>query len=84
MKTKTQSKPQLKSGSKVESKSRKDKAPSKSTTRKPAPPSQPKVDAPPRHVEIATRAYFIYLNAGCPAGREMEHWLEAEAQLTRC
>lgn len=84
MKAKTQLKPQLKSGSKVESKSKKDKGSPKSTTNKPPPPSQPNVDALPRHVEVATRAYFIYLNAGCPAGREMEHWLEAEAQLTRC
>ena len=32
-------------------------------------------------VEIATRAYFIYESEGCPAGRELDHWLEAEAQL---
>ena len=32
-------------------------------------------------VEIATCAYFIYVSEGCPAGREMDHWLEAEARL---
>ena len=32
-------------------------------------------------VEIATRAYFIYESEGCPAGRELDHWLEAEAEL---
>jgi hypothetical protein len=31
--------------------------------------------------EIATCAYFIYVSEGCPAGREMDHWLEAEARL---
>jgi hypothetical protein len=50
----------------------------------PVPPHAPKVVTGVTHVEIATRAYFIYLSAGCPAGREMQHWLEAEAQLTRC
>ncbi|MBE7496767.1 MAG: DUF2934 domain-containing protein [Verrucomicrobiaceae bacterium] len=32
-------------------------------------------------VEIATCAYFIYISEGCPAGRELDHWLEAEARL---
>jgi hypothetical protein len=36
------------------------------------------------HEEIATRAYFIYISTGCPEGQEMQHWLEAETQLTRC
>ncbi|MBL9133019.1 MAG: DUF2934 domain-containing protein [Verrucomicrobiaceae bacterium] len=31
--------------------------------------------------DIATSAYFLYVNEGCPAGREMDHWLEAEARL---
>ena len=33
--------------------------------------------------EVARRAYFSYLNEGSPAGRDVQHWLEAEAQLTR-
>jgi hypothetical protein len=39
--------------------------------------------SPPKitEVEIATRAYFIYESEGCPAGRGLEHWLEAEAEL---
>ncbi len=32
-------------------------------------------------VDIATCAYFLYVNEGCPAGRELDHWLEAEARL---
>lgn len=35
------------------------------------------------HADIAARAYFIYVNAGCPAGMEVQHWLEAEAQLKK-
>ena len=37
----------------------------------------------PSHDEIARRAYAIFEQQGRPEGREMEHWLEAEAQLTR-
>jgi hypothetical protein len=49
----------------------------------PLPPLAPQVAVEITHVEIATRAYFIYISAGCPEGQEMQHWLEAEAQLTR-
>jgi hypothetical protein len=31
--------------------------------------------------EVARRAYFSYLNEGARPGREVQHWLEAEAQL---
>jgi hypothetical protein len=48
-----------------------------------APPTSPEVAEEVTHEEIATRAYFIYISAGCPDGQEMQHWLEAEAQLTR-
>jgi hypothetical protein len=30
--------------------------------------------------EIARRAYFIYLDRGCPQGEDVQHWFEAEAQ----
>ncbi|HXU79012.1 MAG TPA: DUF2934 domain-containing protein [Methylomirabilota bacterium] len=30
---------------------------------------------------MAKRAYFSYINQGWQAGHEMQHWLEAEAQL---
>ena len=42
-----------------------------------APTSPPEIT----EVEIATCAYFLYVNEGCPAGRELDHWLEAEARL---
>ena len=31
--------------------------------------------------EVATRAYFTYLNEGSPQGQDEKHWLEAEVQL---
>jgi hypothetical protein len=40
-----------------------------------------KTDFPPYHAEVAARAYLSYVNQGSPPGREVEHWLEAEAQL---
>lgn len=33
------------------------------------------------HQEISQRAYEIFMERGCPEGRDLEHWLEAEAQL---
>lgn len=53
--------------------------------KRPSPPAEPSsiptvtTDIP--HDEIAARDYMIYVNAGCPAGMELQHWLEAEAQL---
>lgn len=35
----------------------------------------------PTHEEITARAYKIFVERGCPEGRDLEHWLEAEAQL---
>jgi hypothetical protein len=31
--------------------------------------------------EVARRAYFTYVNQGSMPGHDVEHWLEAEAQL---
>ena len=36
-------------------------------------------DAAPTVEEISARAYRIYIEKGSPEGRDMEHWLEAEA-----
>jgi len=30
---------------------------------------------------IAMRAYQLYMDCGCPEGRDVEFWLEAERQL---
>lgn len=35
----------------------------------------------PTHEQIAARAYEIFIERGRPMGRDLEHWLEAEAQL---
>jgi hypothetical protein len=32
-------------------------------------------------IETAECAYFIWLRAGCPEGKDLEHWLQAEADL---
>jgi hypothetical protein len=31
--------------------------------------------------EVARRAYFAYVNQGSPQGHEVQHWLQAEAEL---
>lgn len=31
--------------------------------------------------EIARRAYQIWMDRGCPHGRDQEHWFEAELQV---
>ncbi len=36
----------------------------------------------PSQEEISARAYQIFVERGCPEGRDLEHWLEAEAQLS--
>jgi hypothetical protein len=53
------------------------------STRPPVPPRTAPSEIKTTQAEIATRAYFIYESEGCPEGQEMQHWLEAEAQLTR-
>ena len=36
----------------------------------------------PTHDEIAARAQRIYESEGRPQGRALQHWLQAEAELT--
>ena len=31
--------------------------------------------------EVARRAVRLWKNSGCPAGRDLEYWLEAEVEL---
>lgn len=33
--------------------------------------------------EVARKAYFTYVNAGCPEGCDVQHWLNAEAQIVQ-
>jgi hypothetical protein len=35
----------------------------------------------PTHEQIARRAYEIFIERGQPEGHDLDHWLEAEAQL---
>lgn len=46
-----------------------------------APAGETMPGSEPTRVEIAARAYEIYITKGRPQGRDMENWLEAEAQL---
>jgi hypothetical protein len=39
------------------------------------------MDEGPLQHQIQHRAYEIWLNEGCPAGRDRIHWLRAEAEL---
>ena len=32
------------------------------------------------HQAIEVRAYFLYLNEGCPEGHALDHWLTAERE----
>lgn len=31
--------------------------------------------------DVAMRAYQIWQSEGCPHGRDLDHWLQAEAEL---
>jgi hypothetical protein len=39
------------------------------------------IDFVPSPDEVARRAYFSYVNQGSLPGHDVQHWLEAEAQL---
>jgi hypothetical protein len=51
----------------------------KSASKRLVPPPLAAADDDLTHAAIATRAYFIYQSEGCPEGRDVQHWLEAEA-----
>jgi hypothetical protein len=34
-----------------------------------------------KQAEIAECAYYIWLIQGCPEGKALEHWLQAEAEV---
>jgi len=38
--------------------------------------------ASPKHEDIQVRAYELYLECGCDGGHDLQHWLEAETQLS--
>jgi Protein of unknown function (DUF2934) len=43
--------------------------------------SQNEINYTPSPDEVARRAYFTYVNQGSPQGHEVQHWLQAEAEL---
>jgi hypothetical protein len=43
--------------------------------------NQNEIDFAPSPDEVARKAYFTYVNEGSLPGHEVQHWLEAEAQL---
>jgi hypothetical protein len=43
---------------------------------------RPKMATGPTNEEIQVRAYELYLQCGCDGGHDLEHWLEAEKELT--
>jgi hypothetical protein len=43
--------------------------------------SQSNLDFVPSPDEVARRAYFTYVNQGSLPGRDVQHWLDAEAEL---
>src|SRR5688572_15362168 len=52
------------------------------TRRSPSTPAQPTTSSLSllTHSEISNRAYELFLAAGAPHGRDLEHWLHAESQ----
>jgi hypothetical protein len=41
------------------------------------------MDFAPSADEVARRAYFSFLNEGSQPGRDVQHWLESEAELIK-
>jgi Protein of unknown function (DUF2934) len=39
--------------------------------------------APATAEQIRRRAYELYIEGGCQAGKEVEHWLQAESELNQ-
>ena len=42
---------------------------------------QNEIDFAPSPDEVSRRAYFSFVNQGSPPGRDVQHWLDAEAEL---
>jgi len=49
----------------------------------PAGLSQNEINFTPSPDEVSRRAYFTYVNQGSQSGHEVQHWLQAEAELIR-
>ncbi len=59
-------------------------APRSAATRRTAAAPRRNGSAPrPRREEIALRAYLLFERSGRQHGRDLDHWLEAEGELTK-
>lgn len=47
----------------------------------PISPSTPRQEIPLRVDQVRERAYYLWLEKGCPVGDDQAHWHEAERQL---
>ncbi len=61
-------------------KTRKKKLPADSALNYPVKPEAQSASYP-THDAIAARAYWIWVEAGYPVGRDLENWLQAEREL---
>jgi len=52
-----------------------DAAPGRSVSKEIEPP-------PDRHARIQERAYLLFMSSGCQHGRALDHWLEAEREVS--
>jgi hypothetical protein len=59
----------------------------KSPSHQPPPPIVPMKAItrgdPPSREEIAQRAHALYVDQGCPHGKDVQHWLEAETHVMK-
>ena len=44
-------------------------------------PGNDELEFVPDPSEVARRAYFSFVNEGCPMGHDVQHWLTAEAEM---
>ena len=51
------------------------------TTAPSAPMTERRPPAPPTQEQIAALAHAIWIDRGCPEGRDLDNWFEAERQL---
>jgi len=47
----------------------------------PAKAKPPLINFRPAHLDVAIRAYYIFIHEGARHGSDIRHWLEAELQL---
>ena len=56
---------------------------SASLEKEPSQQAQAEPESPSMHDKIRDRAFQIWLENGCPTGRDLENWRQAEHELTQ-